>query len=143
MLSSSARQGVDTAKQLPELGQNKILQAASDYVHMEAEVASLKASLAQHVDMSNKLLAENEALKNQIKMQADFLTRQLDVITIHRDRLQVALRGMMTRFKVVRECLTQCETEALSEGLATEPRPTQDVSTKEPSLLLPAPSYPS
>jgi len=123
---------------LPEIGQNKILQAASDYVLMEEEVASLKASLAQHVDISNKLLAENEALKGQIKTQADFLTRQIDAVTTHRDRLNTALQGYIIRYRVIRQTIEAAETEALQQGLMQEKL--QDPPVVPTKLGLPAPS---
>lgn len=108
---------------LPEMGQNKILQAVADYDLMVSDLASTKKSLSEYVDIANKLQAENDALKAQCKLQTDFLKDQVNIITDHRDRLQTTLKGIMTRYKVIRECFAKCEEEGLKEGLGIEPRP--------------------
>lgn len=115
MQNSEQRSGAAT--RIPDMEPNKLQQAFADYNHMIDELAGIKRSLAEHVDMNNKLLAENTAIKEQIKDQASFLTRQLDTITAHRDRLNIALKGITTRYKVIRECFESCERDALREGL--------------------------
>lgn len=96
---------------------NKLQQALEEHDGMVAELTNTKASLAEMSTLANRLQAENDAIKDQAKVQAEFLTRQVDLITAHRDRLQTSLKGLMTRFKVIRECFQKCEEEALAEGL--------------------------
>lgn len=112
---------------------------------MVSDLAATKKSLAEYVDIANKLQAENDALKAQCKLQTDFLKEQVLSVTEHRDRLQVALRGIMTRYKVIRECFAKCEEEALSEGLAVDPAGTvQSVPViREAGTRLPAASLTS
>lgn len=139
MQNTATQAAPNTVTRLPEMGPNKIQQALDDYDHMVADLAATKKSLAEYVDIANKLQAENDALKAQCKMQTDFLKDQVDTVTAHRDRLQVALRGIMTRYKVIRECFAKCEEEALKEGLGVEP-----VAPKATAAnLLPAPSLSS
>lgn len=128
-----------TVTRLPEMGPNKIQQALDDYDHMVADLAATKKSLSEYVDIANKLQAENDALKAQCKLQTDFLKNELAVVTEHRDRLQTALKGIMTRYKVIRECFAKCEEEGLSEGLGVELKQTMPM-IREAGTLLPAPS---
>lgn len=120
---------------LPELGPNKLQQAIRDYDLMVDQLANASRQLKEMSDLSSKLLAENDALRSQIKTQAEFLTRQVDIITAHRDRLQTSLKGLMTRYRVIRECFSKCEEEALAEGIdLTE---TTKTSSEEVKRLIP------
>lgn len=105
-------------RQLP--GPNKLMQAMEDYDHAVAEAAHLREELRVYIDIANKVSAENESLKNQLKMQAEFLTRQIDLIIAQRDRLLAVVKGLTTRFSVIRECFDMCEKEALAEGIAAD-----------------------
>lgn len=116
MQNADTSQGSPAA--LPKMGPNKIQQALEDYDRMVSELDALKKTHAEYVDIANQLRAENDAIKRSMKVQTEFLTRQIDMITSHRDRLATTLKGLMTRYKVIREVFTQCETEALAEGLA-------------------------
>lgn len=121
-MQNTAALGVrDTGMHLPEMGPNKIQQALDDYDHMVSDLAVTKKSLAEYVDIANKLQAENDALKAQCKAQTDFLTQQLDAMTAHRDRLNAALQGYIVRYRVIRQTIEAAEREALELGLAEKP----------------------
>ena len=120
MQDSVASAVLGTVTRLPEMGPNKIQQALDDYDHMAADLASTKKSLAEYVDIANKLQAENDALKAQCKLQTDFLNGELAVVSGRLERLEAVLGGIRTRYKVIRECFAKCEEEALSEGIGIE-----------------------
>ena len=113
----SAATSPSSVRHLPVPGVNKLQQALNDYDLMVTELANTKDQLREQTELANRVVAENEAIKNQMRMQVEFLTRNLDMITAHRDRLQTTLKGLMTRFKVIRECFLNAEREALEEGL--------------------------
>lgn len=117
---------------------NKLQQALCDYDRMEAELALTKDNLESVTALANRAVAEADALRNSLATQQEFFTRQIDLLTTHRDRLAVALRGLMTRFKVIREVFTQAETEALAEGLAINEKhaSTDDGATPEQEQAL-------
>lgn len=121
MQGSNGSHAADTAKLLPEVGPNKLMQALEDYDHLVEELASVKRSLAEYTDLTTKLAAENDAIKNQLKDQAEFMTRQLDAMTAHRDRLNTALQSYIASYRVIRQTIESKEFEALQLGLAEKP----------------------
>lgn len=125
-----------TAKQLPEIGPNKLMQALEDYDHLVDELASVKRSLAEHIELSTKLTAENEAIRNQLKTQDEFMTRQLDAMTDHRDRLQASLKAYMVSYRIIRQTIEAQELEALQSGIAEKQKP-EDMSKQQGAVLPP------
>ena len=127
-----------TAKQLPEIGPNKLMQALEDYDHLVEELASVKRSLAEYTDLSNKVMAENEALKNQMKSQTEFMTRQLDAVTEHRDRLQASLKAYIVSYRIIRQTIETQELEALQSGLVEKPKAEDALKHQSAVGVLPA-----
>lgn len=121
------------------MGPNKIQQALDDYDHMVADLAATKKSLSEYVDIANKLQAENDALKAQCKLQTDFLKNELSLVADRAERLDKVLTGLRTRYKIIRECFSKCEEEALSEGLGIELKTSVPVR-REAGTLLPPPT---
>lgn len=103
-------------------GPNKLQQALDDYDHLTTELAHTKAELNQYIDLANKMQAENEALKDHLRTQEIFFTRQIDSLTDHRDRLLSYANRVRTRFKVIREIFQKAEEEALTEGFTDGPQ---------------------
>ena len=123
---------------VPDLGPNKLQQALADYDIMVDDLASTKQQLSQHIDISNKLLAENDAIKQQMKVQVEFLTHQIDTISAHRDRLLLLNMGLLTQFKVIKEVFKRCEQDALAQGVDLNEKTASkdDGSTEEQKLAL-------
>lgn len=119
--------------QIP-LGPNKIQQALADYDHMESELAHTKTELKQYVDIANKMSAQNEALKGQMKTQSEFLTRQIDMLTAQRNRLQRLLTALLTRFSMVHEIFERAEAEAREEAIEVNAA-TSDLSAEDERAL--------
>jgi hypothetical protein len=124
MQGSNGSRAADTAKQLPELGPNKLMQALEDYDRLVDELANVKRSLAEYTDLTTKLAAENDAIKSQLKDQAEFMTRQLDAMTAHRDRLNTALQSYIASYRIIRQTIESKELEALQLGLGEKPADT-------------------
>lgn len=120
---------------LSAVGPNKIQQALEDYDHMATELAHVKSELAQYLDIANKMTAENESLKNQIKMQADFLTRQIDMLTTQRNRLQRLLTALLTRFQMVRDIFEKAEADARHEAISVNEEAAGKLSADDETAL--------
>lgn len=120
---SAAETVIDVANRLPPAGPNKLAQAMEDYDHLLAENAALKDQVKNFSDLSNKLAAENDALHNQIKEQQEFYRREIVAVTVHRDRLERFAKGLTTRLKVIRECIAGAETEATMEAVRAAETP--------------------
>lgn len=110
---------------------NSIQEAMADYDRMSVDLAQTKASLAEYIDIANKVQAENDAIKRQAEVQREFFTRQVDLLTNQRDRLQSVLKGITTRYRIIRDCFAQCEADALSEGVTMTETPKPDAQTLE------------
>lgn len=109
---------IDTAASLPPLGPNKIAQAMEDYDLLASELRNTKTQMLEYVTLANKLQAENEAIKNQLQMQTEFMTRQVDIANARADILGTTLTAMRTSYSTIREVFARCETEALAAGVA-------------------------
>lgn len=114
---------------------NKLELALADYHLLEQEVESLKDQVKTYSELSIKLQAENDAQRNQIKEQADFYGKQIATITTHRDRLERLLKGLLTRFKVIKECFAQAEAEAHLEAMKV-PSSAASAAQRSPTVVV-------
>jgi hypothetical protein len=110
----------DGAPQRP--GPNKLLQAMEDYDHLVDEAAHLREELSKYTDIANKMTADNEMLRNQLRVQGEFFTRQISAVTAHRDRLKDLSTALITRFKMIHESFNIAEKEALAEQISANER---------------------
>lgn len=102
---------------LPPMGPNKIQQALQDYSHMEHELVQTRTQLREYVDIANRLHADNEGLRNQLKVQGEFLTRQIDLLQAERNRLLEVNKGIRTHFSAMRGSFDAADKELQSIGI--------------------------
>lgn len=108
----------DTAATLPPLGPNKIAQAMEDYDRLTSELRQTKTQLQEYVTLAHRMQAEIDALRSQLHMQNQFMTRQVDIANARADILGTTLTALRTNYSTIREVFTRCETEALAAGVA-------------------------
>lgn len=114
-----------TVSRLPPQGPNKIMQAIEDYDHMAVELEHTKRELQEYIALANKLQAENDAVRQQLSVQTEFLTRQVDLATTRADILGTTLTALRTNYSTIRETFARCEAEALTAGLAAAEVPVE------------------
>lgn len=89
-----------------------------DYDRLASELRQTKTQLQEYVTLANRLQAEIEAVRNQMRMQDEFMTRQVDIANARADILGTTLTALRTNYSTIREVFTRCETEALAAGVA-------------------------
>jgi predicted RNase H-like nuclease (RuvC/YqgF family) len=128
-----------TTTKPPALEPNKLKEAYEDYQHMANEVAHLNSQVEECSDLNTKLVAENDALKNQIREQAAFYARTIEVANQRNARLNALSQGLITRLKAVKECIEAAEVESHMESARTAPvlnaAPVEDEEISEDELL--------
>lgn len=97
---------------------------------MQEELINTKRDLSIQIDLATRLSTENDGLKRQLATQGDFFNRQIAMLTHQRDTHLETIKGIRTRFKVIRECFAQCEADAISDGLKAS-------ETKDPLIVAP------
>jgi hypothetical protein len=118
---------MDNQTPLPPSEPNKLQQALQDYEHMENERNHLNRQLDECTELNARLVGENEALKDRMTEQTAFYTKQIEALTFHNLRLGALSKGLVTRLKVVRECIEVAELEAHMESV----KPAAHASTVE------------
>lgn len=116
---------------IPPPEKNKLQQALDDYGHLENERDHLQRQVIELSELSSKIVAENEALKDRITEQANFFTKHIEGLNVRNARLNALSKGLLTRFKMIRECFEAAELEAIMESVNPEekkpaPMPTID-----------------
>lgn len=105
-----------------EMGSHTSLADAMEEWKRLTEInASLERQVKEYSELSNKLHAENVALKEQHRTQDEFYRQQIETLSDHRDRLQRGSVALLTRLRGIKEAIVAAEADANHEAITPKP----------------------